>query len=181
MTQRKIDLLNSDKLFVGRSSYKEEKFSKVLKTVCVLKNPKKIIEFGILDGYSLECFIDSTDDSCTIEAYDIFEDFPYNSARYDYIMGRFNTGRVSIRKGDLFDSADNLAEESVDVLHVDIANNGEVYRYCIEKLIPKLRNDGVMLLEGGSIERDEVDWMIKYKKPKIREVIKACIGDIDLL
>jgi len=172
MTHTKIDLSNSDNEFTGRSSYKNEKFSKVLKTLCILKKPKKIVEFGILDGYSLDCFLDATDDSCVIEAYDLFDDFPYNSAQIDTIFPRYSENqRVRIKKSDIFKSEDLFEDNTIDIFHIDVANNGETYEFCIQKLMPKLAQSGILVMEGGSSERDNCDWMIKYNKPKIRETL----------
>ena len=41
-----------------------------------------------------------------------------------------------------------------------------------ENYIKKLSDNGIMILEGGSIERDNVEWMLKYNKPKINPVVK---------
>ena len=44
-----------------KSSYLQKlDYSDVLKTLCFIVNPKKIVEFGILDGYSLKTFIENT-------------------------------------------------------------------------------------------------------------------------
>jgi predicted O-methyltransferase YrrM len=171
MTVHKIDLSNFDKNFDGRSSYKEERFSKVLRTICLMKNPKKIVEFGILDGYSLDCFIESTEDDCEILAYDLFEEFPYNSAKFDSLEKKYDKTRASIDRGDLFQAHNTFESKSIDIMHIDIANDGGVYEYCIENLMSKISDSGVMLLEGGSKERDNIEWMLKYNKPKIREVL----------
>ena len=37
--------------------------------------------------------------------------------------------------------------------------------------MPKIIDSGVMILEGGSSDRDNIEWMLKYNKPKIREVL----------
>ena len=172
MMHTRIDLSNSDNEFTGRSSYKKEKFSKVFKTLCILKNPKKIVEFGILDGYSLDCFLDSTNDSCEIEAYDLFDDFPYNSAQIDTIFPRYaGNRRIRIGKSDIFKSEDLFEDNTIDIFHIDVANNGETYEFCIHKFMPKLTKSGILVMEGGSEERDNCDWMIKYNKPKIREIL----------
>jgi predicted O-methyltransferase YrrM len=171
MTLHKIDLSNFDNNFKGRSSYINEKFSKVLRTICLMKRPKKIVEFGILDGYSLDCFLESTDDDCEILAYDLFEEFPYNSAKFDSMEKKYDQTRASIRRGNLFEAHNIFESESVDIIHIDIANDGDVYDYCINNLMSKISDSGVMILEGGSKERDDIEWMIKYNKPKIREVL----------
>lgn len=178
----KIDLLNSDKEFSGRSSYHQEKFSKVFKALCFTQNPKRIVEFGILDGYSLDCFLDSASEDCLIEAYDLFEDFPYNAANFGNISNKYSnvpTNRLKINKGDIFNSPDFIGNE-IDIIHVDVANDGKVYEFCINNLLPLLSKDGILIMEGGSEERDNCEWMIKYNKPKIREILFKHENDLDI-
>ena len=50
--------------------------------------------------------------------------------------------------------------------------NGDVYEYVFEKYIDKLSDDGIIIMEGGSVDRDNIEWMNKYNKPKIQPVIK---------
>ena len=61
-------------------------------------------------------------------------------------------------------------------MHIDIANNGDVFEFAIQNYLPKIR--GVMILEGGSEERDNVEWMNKYNKPKIQPVLKKYDNDV---
>jgi hypothetical protein len=171
MTLHKIDLSNFDEFFEGRSSYREERFSKVLRTICIVKNPKKIVEFGILDGYSLDCFLEATGEECEIFAYDLFEEFPYNSAKFDSMEKKYNRTRASIGRENLFNAHNIFDDNSIDIMHIDIANDGDVYEYCINKLMCKLEDSGVMILEGGSEQRDNIEWMVKYNKTKIRDVL----------
>ena len=35
----------------------------------------------------------------------------------------------------------------------------------------KLKDNGVIIMEGGSYDRDKIKWMIKYNKPKILPVL----------
>ena len=65
--------------------------------------------------------------------------------------------------------------DNVDILHIDIANNGDVFDYVIHKYLPKMSKNGVILFEGGSIDRDNVEWMNKYNKPKINPIIQKYI------
>ncbi len=57
-----------------RSSYIENKYGNVLKTISYLQNPKLVVEFGILDGYSLDIFVNTVSDDCEIHAYDMFDE-----------------------------------------------------------------------------------------------------------
>ena len=44
-------------------------------TFFFIKNPSFVVEFGILDGYSLKQIIEHTNNNCKIYAYDIFDEF----------------------------------------------------------------------------------------------------------
>lgn len=183
MMLNKIDLSNSDIEFTGRSSYHPEKFSKVFKALCFVTNPKRIVEFGVLDGYSLDCFLDSTSEDCLIEAYDLFEDFPYNAADFGKISERYSNispNRLKIKKADIFQSLSFLPKYQIDLIHVDIANNGETYQFCIDNILPILKPGGILLMEGGSEERDNCEWMVKYNKPKIREVLEKYSDSLEI-
>ena len=155
-----------------RSSYNNNiTYKELLESIIFLKKPKKIIEFGILEGFSLEIFAQNK--NCQIEAYDIFEEFNGNSAK-ENIKEKFKDyPNVTIDYGDFYKKYSEIEDSSLDILHIDIANYADVYQFAIEKYMKKLKNDGVMILEGGSIQRDEVEWMNKYNKKKINPYLKS--------
>lgn len=153
-----------------KSSYKKNNYDKIFQSICFSLNPKKIVEFGILEGYSLDCFIKYGENSF-IEANDLFEDFPYNSANFDFIKNKYIENlNVSINKRNFYKSVNCYEDNSIDILHIDIANTGEVFEFSIQNYLPKVR--GIMILEGGSEERDNIEWMIKYNKPKIQPILE---------
>jgi len=159
-----------------RSSYKKNNYDKVFQTLCFAYRPRLIVEFGILDGYSLDSFVKNTKD-CKIEAYDLFDDFPYNAADRKEMLKKYeNNYNVSILKGDFYESLHLFRDDSIDILHIDIANNGDTYEFAIENYLTKVK--GIMVLEGGSEERDNVEWMQKYEKPKIQSVLKKYSNDV---
>ena len=162
------------------SSYKNKDidYGALIETITVLQQPKSIIEIGILDGYSLHHFINSTDSHKTvIEAYDIFEKFNGNHSNEADLKERFkNNHNVSINYGDFYELHKELKSQ-IDVIHIDIANNGDTYEYAIQHYLPKLSATGIMLLEGGSKERDEIEWMRKYNKPKIQLILQKYAND----
>ena len=154
-------------------------FGDVLTSVTFALAPKRIVEFGILDGYSLAVFDRATSDAdCKIEAYDIFEKFVGNGSRKPVLDTRFGhrAPKVTIAEGDFYDSPTMLADGSIGLIHVDIANTGEVFRFAVEKLLPKLTPNGVLLLEGGTPARDQVPWMIKYNKAPIVPYLEELKG-----
>lgn len=164
-----------------RSSYIKNKYDKIFEMLIFSTRPKKIVEFGILDGFSLKTFFDKSSQDCQIEAYDLFEDFPFNTANYEEISNKFKSPRIKISKADYYDSVDLFEDESIDLLHIDIANNGETYNFAINNYLKKVSPNGLMILEGGSTERDNIDWMIKFDKPKIKNVIDKYKTELNIL
>ena len=158
------------------SSYnnKDIDYGDLIDAIAFLQRPKSILEIGILDGYSLQHFIDNTDSNKTIiNAYDIFDKFNGNHANETVLKERFkNNHNVTINYGDFYELYKNI-DIFYDIIHIDIANNGDIYEYAIQKYLPKLTNSGIMILEGGSSERDDVYWMIKYNKPPIKKIINS--------
>ncbi len=155
-----------------KSSYKNDlSYKELLESIIFLKKPKKIIEFGVLEGFSLKIF--AQDKDCQIEAYDIFEEFNGNGAKENIRELFKNYPNVKINYGDFYKKHIEIEDNSLDILHIDIANNGEVYKFAVENYLKKLKKDGLMILEGGSRERDSVEWMIKYKKEKINPYLKS--------
>ena len=167
-----------------RSSYKAAlDYSALFQSVVFALQPQRIVEFGILDGYSLRALVDAAPQNARIEAYDIFEDFVGNHADQKIREQFADDSRISIAKGSLFDAHDFLdcTDAPIDIFHVDIANDGSVVRYAVEKLLPMLSEKGIIIMEGGTPERDKVEWMLKYEKPSIVEALdEACRqNDID--
>ena len=147
-------------------------FGDLLLVITKITNPRKIVEFGLLDGFSLKAFADNSND-CSIEGYDIFEGFIGNSADLNKLNETFKSYKnVSIRRGDFYKSANNFEDSSIDILHVDVANDGKVYEFAINNYFRKLTQNGILLLEGGSEERDNIGWMIKYNKPRIQPILE---------
>ena len=146
-------------------------FGDILSTIAFLKNPAKIVEFGILEGFSLMKFAENS--TASIDAYDIFEKFNGNHAVKDKLLDVFSPYKhVNIQEGDFYEDFKKYSDKSIDILHVDIANNGDVYQFVFDHYIQKIADDGIVLLEGGSEKRDNIEWMIKYNKPKIQPVLE---------
>lgn len=157
-----------------RSSYATHlNYEDIFKTVLFFTSGLNVVEFGILDGFSLRCLEKHAKDA-DITAYDIFEDFNGNHAVEERVRAEFAHTDVDIRRGDMYDVLPEMEDGSIDVLHVDIANDGDAYEFVL-KHANKVKVGGIILMEGGSEERDEVDWMVKYDKRKIKPVLDVCL------
>ena len=157
-----------------KSSYNNSiTYKEIIDGIIFVKNNKKIVEFGILEGLSLTSFVENSVPTCQINAYDIFEEFNGNSANKKQLLEQFSKYKnVNIEYGDFYNKYKDIIDNSIDIIHIDIANNGETYEYAINNYISKLTKNGIMIIEGGSEERDNIEWMNKYNKPKIKQVIE---------
>lgn len=160
-----------------KSSYKQTNlnYGHIFQLLVGLHRPKVIVEFGILEGFSLSHFVKaglSMEKPPSITAYDIFDEFIGNHANLEIKEKFKDHPNVSIKKGNFFEIYKETPDCSIDILHVDIANDGKVYEFAVQNYMRKLSPKGIMILEGGSKERDEVDWMKKYDKVKIRDFLE---------
>ena len=155
------------------SSYEQHNYDLVFKALVFSLSPKKIVEIGVFNGFSLDCFINSSNENCKIYAYDLFEDYEYRHQRFKKIKKQYSTHKnVYIAKMDFKEVYNYHSDNSIDILHVDISNNGDTYRFAMDNYMPKVSKNGIMILEGGSHQRDNCEWMEEFKFPKITPAIK---------
>jgi len=134
---------------------------------------KRAIEFGVLDGYSTNIIAEHVHQ---LTAYDIFEEFQGNHAKHS-IASELQSN-VELKYGDFYDDTlfDAIEDKSMDLIHIDIANTGDVYKQ-VPKWLKKIKDTGLLILEGGSTQRDDVGWMIKYNKPPIHEQVEILLKE----
>ena len=161
-----------------KSSYGEAKlnYGHIFQLLVGIYQPKVIVEFGVLEGFSLLNMVqagNSLPRKPIITTYDIFDKFNGNHAEPEIREMFKEFDNVTIKEGDFFEVHKEIPERSIDLLHIDIANDGGIYQFAVEKYLSKLTPEGIMVLEGGSQARDEVGWMIKYNKPKIAEYLQG--------
>ena len=99
-------------------------------------------------------------------AFDLFEDFVGNASEEKKIREKFKLfSNVFIEKLDFLQSLPKLTKlGKIDLMHIDVANNGKIFEFAVKNILPLC---DLMILEGGSKERDDVEWMKKYKKKSI--------------
>lgn len=140
--------------------------------------PAVCVECGILDGYSCLSIAQGIKHNHLInqvkghlDTYDLFEAYPWKHGEKVVVEQRLKDAEVSdyvtVKKGDAFEVWQNYADGGVHFLHVDISNTGEILRRTLELWDPKIRVGGVIAFEGGTEERDQVEWMAKYQKESI--------------
>jgi len=169
-------------IIIMKSSYLNNlNYGDIFKTILFMINPTSIVEIGILDGFSLKTMTDNTSNNCVIKAYDIFDEFNGHSADKEALQKEFlKNDNVTIEYGDFYKLCDDIQDNSIDLLHIDIANNGDVFEYVIKNYMKKIKRNGIIILEGGSNERDNVEWMNIYNKPKIQPIIEKYSSSVNI-
>ena len=171
------------------SSYRENNLGKTIYDTVLDLNPKLVVEFGVLHGYSTICIGQALRDlgnKGQLISYDLFDKYPYKHGSItqvqDEIIKYELEDYIDVQYGNIEEWLKNPHE--FDLLHLDISNEGS--------LIEKIANtfpDKNILFEGGSTERDKVEWMVKYNnkpiyplKTKIKyDIINESFPSISLL
>lgn len=146
--------------------------------------PKTVVELGILHGYSTLHMAKGLKKGkelgkCDghIHAYDLFDDYPYRHGSMDGVRKMLEeegvSELVSLYKKDAFEAAKDYGTNSIWILHVDLANTGEILRKIMEAWDDKLGYGCCIMFEGGSEERDNEPWMIEYAKESIKKELET--------
>lgn len=158
-----------------KSSYEQNNYDLLFYSLVRILNPKTIVELGTKNGFSAfhmsRALKDNNSDG-KIHCYDLWEKYPYHSCTMaeatENLKEFVDAGIAKLELKDAIEVAKDY--DFVDILHVDLSNKGEI----LEEVIPHwlLKVKSLIILEGGSIERDNVDWIKKYNKEPIREWLR---------
>jgi hypothetical protein len=166
-----------------RSSYIQNNYGEVFFTLVEAFRPMNVVELGVLDGYSTLAIarglkhIDEWKrvNNPHLNAYDLWDGYPYKHGdlyKVNDMLKEQGVGEyVTLQEGDAFEVWRNHEDRTVHFLHVDISNTGDILRRIMEVWDPKIRNGGLVVVEGGTEERDQVEWMVKYEMEPIRPEI----------
>lgn len=150
------------------SSYQYNDLGRTLYKHILYLKPEKVIDFGVLNGYSTICIAQALRENGKgkVKVYDLFENYEHNHAQFDKLIKNIKEwglmDYVEIEEKNFFDWIKE--PEDFDVLHLDISNTGDI----IDIVWDKLQGKNV-IFEGGSEQRDRVGWMVKYNKRPIND------------
>lgn len=152
------------------SSYKDNNIGKTIFDTVLKLKPNKVIEFGCLYGYSTVAIGLALKQlgKGQLICYDLWEDYKYKHSTIQQTIAnvaKYNLqDYVTFTKMDFNDWINN--PEPFDLMHLDISNTGDT----ILKAYNALPEGSVVMFEGGSVERDNVEWMIKYNATPINSI-----------
>ena len=152
-----------------QSSYAARGYDSLLYALVRVLKPLQAVEIGIFQGFSLLSVAAAlrANGAGRITGYDLFEAYPYRHANRDQVSRQVAAlglePWVTVDAGDAHEIHERW--NAVDYLHVDVSNTGDTYRRILTHWSTKVRQ--VIVLEGGSSERDHVRWMLDYHQPPI--------------
>lgn len=153
------------------SSYRQNDLGRTLYDLVVTLKPKKILEFGVLNAYSTVCMAMALHElgRGKIQAYDLWGSYKFKHGEKHEcmweVMKRGLGKHIQFIEGDFWFTD---IPRDCDMICLDISNDGNI----IKKAVKKLRDGGfkgIIVFEGGSPERDSVEWMKKYKRLPIAQ------------
>ncbi len=156
------------------SSYRKNNLGETLYNLVLEIKPKKIIEWGVLYGYSTVAMAMALDElgEGHITAYDLFEDYTFKHSTIEKTQANIDKYNVSnyitLAKGDFEEWLKN--PEPFDLLHVDVSNKGDTIARLYNAIKDQVAAGATVVFEGGAPgERDQIEWMVKYGFKKISD------------
>ena len=156
------------------SSYREHDLGRTFYDIVLEKKPKKIVEWGVLYGYSTVAMAMALDElgEGHITGYDLFDDYAFKHSTMGQTQANVDQYGVSkyvtLVQGDFDQWIKN--PEPFDLLHVDISNKGDTIARLYEAVKDRIAAGSTVVFEGGAPgERDEIPWMVKYGFPRITD------------
>lgn len=173
-----------------RSSYIQHNYGELIKQYIMAWQPRTFVELGVLDGYStlhiaqgIKWLKERRGYQFHLDAYDLFDDYPYKHGSKEAVEALLKEHSMSefvnVYKGSAYEVHKNYPDmvleegSGIQFLHIDISNTGKTIKDLMELWHPKIAARGLVLIEGGSDERDECDWMKEYGAPSIKEEIRS--------
>jgi predicted O-methyltransferase YrrM len=164
------------------SSYKDTSYGSLFYALVRILRPLRTVELGTYLGYSglhmAAALRDNARAGSEITMIDLWDDYAYRHCSMTDTKAHFArnalldiTGcTVNFINADARDAAFRFRDASVDLLHIDISNDGGKLADLVpvwERKLSSLPN-AMIVIEGGSAERDRIGWMLKYAKPPLR-------------
>jgi len=156
-----------------RTSYDDNLYDLFFDWLVYSHRPRLIVEAGVLDGYSLLAFAEPAKViGAKVYGIDLFEDYQFKNSSMSQVQEILNKkylDNVTLIRKDAMSASEIFVDDSIDILHIDISNDGEKLENMFNFWDIKVKKGGLIVFEGGSFERDNVDWMKKYNKAPITE------------
>lgn len=125
--------------------------------------PEKVVELGTKGGFSAYHMARGlkANGKGQLFCYDLWENRGFLKVAQKNLKEFESIIHIEMRNAL---GVDRL-HETIDILHIDLGNEGGILEKILPNWIDKAR---LIVIEGGSAERDKRDWMIKNEAMPIR-------------
>lgn len=160
------------------SSYRKNNYDSLFSSLVKIYKPSVCYEFGVLNGYSALSIAKALryNKKGHLYACDLFENYEFNKSNFSDFNKKIINNKLqkycTAEKINAFDKVKEMEDNSIDFIHFDISNDGEKLINFAKLILPKLKKSAVFIFEGGSAERDKVEWIKKYNKLPINHLFK---------
>ncbi len=167
------------------SSYSKNRIGGLFYALTSSCRPRLTVELGTFMGYSalhmaaaLSSLGPERSRLCMV---DLWDEYPYRHCSLEKTREHFRRNgllsapnlRCDFLNADAFEVYTQFQEAEIDLLHIDISNDGTSLQRCLVKWHDKLRPGGLLLIEGGSDARDRIEWMVHYDRKPIRSFLRG--------
>lgn len=151
------------------SSYEENNYGDFFYSLIRIYKPEKIVELGTKAGYSAYHMARGlkANGRGTLDCYDLWQKYKFHSVPISVAQKNLKDFKriITLNLCDAVDAEKNY--DFIDILHVDLSNDGFLLEKIVPKWLAKIRQ--MIIIEGGSAERDNIEWMKIYKKKPIKK------------
>lgn len=155
------------------SSYEQNNYGELFYALIRIYQPEKVVEIGTLDGFSAYNIARAlkANGHGSLDCYDLWEncvdnfgiDFTFKSVAEENLKEFEDIIKLGL--ADAFGIDQKY--KTIDILHLDIDNDGGVLEKIIPVWIDKVKH--LIIIEGGSVARDNLDKDINYKKMPVKK------------
>ena len=161
------------------SSYSKNNYGEVFYNIIRSFRALVAVELGVLNGYSTYYISKAIKDNEIghLDSYDLWNDYQYKHGNMEEVskmlLENGLDSYVTLHKEDAYEVCKKYASDSVNFLHVDISNTGDTVHRIMQDWDSKIQPGSIIVFEGGSEERDNIEWMVKYNKPSIKQALNT--------
>lgn len=162
-----------------KSSYAANRYAHLFYGLVRAWKPQTYLEFGVLSGYSLlsAALGLRKNENGRAVGIDLFEDYSFTKDHHWAVEDRIRRlalgNYCELKQGSVFEVSP--ADYAPDILHIDLSNNGEIVSRLFREWKSSVRK--AFIFEGGTRERDQIEWMLKYQKPVMYPVFDEISRD----
>jgi predicted O-methyltransferase YrrM len=159
------------------SSYCETGFGALLEALVCIHKPSLCVELGCLEGYSATHLARGLKKNRAgrLVVVDLFEAYPYRNCPKAEVQNNLRKelvdDYVELVQDDVFSRIPLFPDDSIDLLHIDLSNNGDLLEQVFSAIDAKLKKSALIIFEGGSAERDGIKWMKDFNKKPLGDFI----------